>query len=158
MKCVGQLAARLARVVGPAVALLASACFVEIIETGTSGEGTDSTAGTGETGDTDDPEVACGDGTRDEGELCDGDNLGGATCQSLGFTEGTLACADDCSFDVSGCGPQSACGDGTADADEQCDGEDFAGRDCESFGFEGGALACTSECTVDTSGCTDEPG
>jgi hypothetical protein len=46
----------------------------------------------------------CGNGIIESGEVCDGGNLGGETCQSQGFTGGTLACAANCqSFDVSGC-------------------------------------------------------
>ena len=38
------------------------------------------------------------------GELCDGTNLFGRDCHTLGFGgSGTLACCPDCSFDTSGC-------------------------------------------------------
>ncbi len=37
------------------------------------------------------------------GEQCDGPALGGATCESLGFDGGALACTPDCAFDTSGC-------------------------------------------------------
>ncbi|MCA9720281.1 MAG: hypothetical protein KC468_36805, partial [Myxococcales bacterium] len=37
-------------------------------------------------------------------EVCDGDALAGASCDSLGLGGGALACAGDCaSYDVSGC-------------------------------------------------------
>jgi hypothetical protein len=36
-------------------------------------------------------------------ESCDGTDLGGATCTSLGFSGGTLRCNVGCGFDVSGC-------------------------------------------------------
>lgn len=45
----------------------------------------------------------CNDGKLDTGEACDGINLNGKTCVDAGFTEGTLACATDCTFDTSGC-------------------------------------------------------
>jgi hypothetical protein len=46
----------------------------------------------------------CGDGTIQAGEDCEGGNLGGASCASLGFSDGgTLACTADCRFDTSGC-------------------------------------------------------
>jgi len=58
----------------------------------------------------------CGDGLIVGGEQCDGLNLGGASCQTLGFTGGALACSNDCqSFDVSGC--DDAC---TPDAQRPC--------------------------------------
>jgi len=45
----------------------------------------------------------CGDGTIEAGEDCDGTSLNDATCASLGFTGGVLACAPGCSFDTTGC-------------------------------------------------------
>jgi len=45
----------------------------------------------------------CGNGIIETGEDCDGGNLGGATCQSLGFTGGTLSCNASCQFDTSAC-------------------------------------------------------
>jgi hypothetical protein len=47
----------------------------------------------------------CGDGIVDAAEECDGANLGGATCASLGRSGAGLACAGDCRFDLAGCGP-----------------------------------------------------
>jgi hypothetical protein len=38
----------------------------------------------------------CGNGVIDPPEVCDGSGLGGATCVSLGFEGGELACAPDC--------------------------------------------------------------
>jgi hypothetical protein len=49
--------------------------------------------------------VVCGDDVIAGDEVCDGTNLGDATCASLGFAPGTLACATTCtSFDATGCG------------------------------------------------------
>ena len=47
--------------------------------------------------------MACGDGTRAGAEACDGADLGGATCQSLGFGGGALACSQTCTLDASMC-------------------------------------------------------
>lgn len=49
--------------------------------------------------------ASCGDGVRNQAsEVCDGLDVGGATCQSVGFVGGTLACASDCqALDASGC-------------------------------------------------------
>src|SRR5206468_2200964 len=55
----------------------------------------------------------CGDGAVSQGEQCDGDALGGATCASLSFASGTLTCTQ-CHFDTSRC---SLCGDVGCDAD-----------------------------------------
>jgi len=48
---------------------------------------------------------ACGDGVRGAGEQCDGADLGGASCATMGFASGTAACTADCALDVSGCSP-----------------------------------------------------
>lgn len=46
----------------------------------------------------------CGDGAIDvPGEQCDGNDLGGATCTSLGFAGGILACDGSCTFDTASC-------------------------------------------------------
>jgi len=48
----------------------------------------------------------CGNGIVDPGEACDGADLGGATCVSLGFAGGgTLACTGACAYDTTGCIP-----------------------------------------------------
>ena len=47
---------------------------------------------------------ACGDGSIDvPGEQCDGSDLGGASCASLGFAGGALACNGSCAFDTATC-------------------------------------------------------
>ncbi len=45
----------------------------------------------------------CGDGIIAGGEQCDGANLGGASCSSLGFSSGTLSCTSACTFNTSQC-------------------------------------------------------
>lgn len=45
----------------------------------------------------------CGNGIIDPGEQCDGANLNNQTCQTLGWTSGTLTCSGICMFDTSGC-------------------------------------------------------
>ena len=51
----------------------------------------------------------CGNGIRDVGEVCDGYELGTATCTSLGFVGGELGCKADCTYDTPTC---SMCGNG----------------------------------------------
>jgi hypothetical protein len=94
----------------------------------------------------------CGNGTLDVGEFCEGSALGGASCTSVGFDAGTLACAANCGFDTSGC-VRFVCGNGVLEGDEQCDGEISADADCAAEGFAGGAAACRSDCTIDLSDC-----
>jgi hypothetical protein len=45
----------------------------------------------------------CGNGRLDPGEQCDGNNLFGRDCLTLGFTGGELRCAPSCLFDTSRC-------------------------------------------------------
>jgi len=45
----------------------------------------------------------CGNGIKEGTEECDGTDLGGTTCESLGFTGGTLICTASCTLDTSGC-------------------------------------------------------
>lgn len=49
--------------------------------------------------------VVCGDDVLDPEEACDGEALNGASCEAFGFVDGTLECADDCSFSFQGCVP-----------------------------------------------------
>lgn len=45
----------------------------------------------------------CGNNIIEGGEDCEGADLGGATCVSLGYASGSLTCDVSCSFDVSNC-------------------------------------------------------
>jgi cysteine-rich repeat protein len=92
-------------------------------------------------------QAGCGNGRRDPGEVCDGDDLGGAICPR----GGTLHCQPGClSFDTSSC---LNCGDGRRDPGEACDGGDLGGATCQSLGDAGGPLACDHVCRFDRSGC-----
>ena len=51
----------------------------------------------------DEADSLCGNGVKEPGEYCDGEDLGGATCESLGFDGGTLSCQQDCRLDASEC-------------------------------------------------------
>lgn len=52
--------------------------------------------------------AVCGNGVIEGSEQCDGTNLGGATCESLGYGAGTLGCSSQCRYDVAGCPPPPA--------------------------------------------------
>lgn len=118
-----------------------------------SDSGGDTDPGDTDPGDTDEP-ASCGDGQIDAGEACDTSDLDGETCETLGYSGGALACADDClDFDVSGC-VNDTCGNGVIDEGELCDGPELQGQTCQSVGFGGGQLACGPNCLAfDTSGC-----
>lgn len=95
----------------------------------------------------------CGDGRVSFGEVCDGEELGGYTCQTFGFyrPEG-LKCAADCGFDLSECG--GICGDGEANGGELCDGADLRGATCATVGYYYPEnLTCSDSCFLDVSQC-----
>ncbi len=96
--------------------------------------------------------LLCGNNTLDGGEQCDGGQLGGATCQTQGYDQGSLACLTNCTFDTAGCSMFS-CGDGQVTGLEDCDGGNLDGGTCLTEGFVGGALSCTGNCAYDTSNC-----
>jgi hypothetical protein len=97
-------------------------------------------------------DCGCGNGVIDDGEVCDGADLGGATCQATVGAGGTLACTSSCTLDTTGC-TLGGCGDGVIDDGEVCDGADIGGRTCESIGYSAGDIACTADCTFDVAGC-----
>ena len=108
--------------------------------------------------------ATCGDGIIDGEEQCDGADLGGQTCQSFGFTGGTLGCRTSCDVDLSGCF-NPVCGDGTVDGTEECDdGNTVNGDGCsatcrsETTVCGDGTVAGTEECddgnTVNGDGCS----
>lgn len=64
--------------------------------------------------------LSCGDGVRNGPEACDNNDLNGATCQSFGFSSGSLYCSS-CSFDTSSCVNAPTCGNGVVESGEACD-------------------------------------
>lgn len=83
------------------------------------------------------PPEGCGDGTIVFPELCEGKNLGGATCKDVGYEGGVLSCAKDCQLDESKCTKKEQCSDGL---DNDQDGKtDCADMEC--------AAACAGSCT-----------
>ncbi len=45
----------------------------------------------------------CGNNIKEGGEQCDGSDLAGQSCTTLGYTGGTLSCNPDCTFNTSQC-------------------------------------------------------
>ncbi|MFN7133366.1 MAG: FG-GAP repeat domain-containing protein, partial [Myxococcales bacterium] len=97
------------------------------------------------------PPPRCGDGTVNGEDQCEGEQLGGATCQSLGFVAGTLSCASDCRFDTSKC--IRTCGNGKIDFGEECDGPALGTAGCDDWGV----VRCTGGCKLDATGCVATP-
>ncbi|MDY0002596.1 MAG: fibrobacter succinogenes major paralogous domain-containing protein [Polyangia bacterium] len=102
-------------------------------------------------------EEFCGDGIINGPEVCDGTELGGDSCDSLGYHGGgDLACASDClALDLSGC-MGGRCGDGEIDSGEECEEGLLGGLTCELLGHVGGEIVCGSDCMLDLSGCHDD--
>ncbi len=94
----------------------------------------------------------CGNGVLEGTEECDGNNLGGATCEGLGYSGGELACGTDCVLDKDLC-EEGQCGNGLLDSGEECDGLNLGGQTCASLGFVGGTLSCGSGCELNLDEC-----
>ena len=98
--------------------------------------------------------TTCGNGMKDGKDECDGVDLGGASCASLGLGTGTLKCTDRCTFDTSSCSANAVCGNGVREGTEACDGLDLGGQTCATLQLGSGQLQCNLNCTFDTSGCS----
>lgn len=88
----------------------------------------------------------CGNGVRDPSEQCEGLDLAGNSCTTigLGFTGGILSCnVGTCTFDTSLCtgAPTIVCGNGIIEGTEQCDDNNTANGDC-----------CSAICETEISG------
>ena len=93
------------------------------------------------------PDPKCGDAVINPNEDCEGSDLAGATCKSLGFDDGALACgATDCKFVTSLC--TKRCGNAVKDPGEGCDGKLGVGV-CVSFGYQ----SCSATCQLEISHC-----
>ncbi len=116
-----------------------------------------------------DPNAVCGNGIAEVGELCDGGDLRGFTCENLnvGFSGGNLACSNICSFNTTGC--VIACSDNCESGAQECsaDGKkrrvcntqsngclDWSQTDCPSHSPNCQMISGTATCT--SSGCTNQ--
>jgi hypothetical protein len=94
--------------------------------------------------------ATCGNGRRDTGEICDGDELGGNSCFSEGYWDGSLSCTADCELDTTGC--TQTCSDGVVNGPEQCDGVGPS-DDCYALGLDFGEIGC-SDCAWELGQCS----
>lgn len=97
---------------------------------------------------------ACGNGLVDGTDQCDGFDLDGQSCVSLGFDGGQLDCTAGCLYDTSNCsGGTPVCNNGVIEAGEECDGMNLGGATCANFGFTNPAGLGCDGCQLDPSGC-----
>ncbi|PKN46321.1 MAG: hypothetical protein CVU59_06445, partial [Deltaproteobacteria bacterium HGW-Deltaproteobacteria-17] len=88
------------------------------------------------------------------GEECEGTDLNGNTCVSLGYSGGVLSCNANCTFDNSGC--NSTCGNGVIDAEETCDDGNRADDDgCSHLCDEEAGYECTGTPSTCETACGD---
>jgi hypothetical protein len=89
------------------------------------------------------------------GERCEGTDLEGETCETLGWYGGTLLCGNDCNYDETGCAAVGRCGDGEIQTEngEECDGTGPGGISCVLIGYHAGLRVCTDACRIDDSDC-----
>lgn len=50
----------------------------------------------------------CGNSVIDDGEECDGNSVGSHTCETHGFTSGTIRCSSNCTIDTTICSTESS--------------------------------------------------
>ena len=92
---------------------------------------------------------ACSDGViQPDFEDCDGADLGGADCVSLGHSGGTLACGYFCRYEVTGC---ERCGDDVLSPEhgEVCERDVY----CADLGLGNGIARCRDCAGLDVSSC-----
>lgn len=104
----------------------------------------------------------CGDGKRNGPEACEGGDLGGATCQSLGFSGGTLTCSASCTHNTAGC-QQIVCGNGQCQQGEDscncpgdCPDDPNSCSPCQCGG-DGGNCYCDDSCLIFLDCCGNGP-
>jgi hypothetical protein len=97
-------------------------------------------------------DCGCGNGVKNPGEDCDGQDFGDSSCMSETQHGGHLACNADCTFDETHC-TLASCGNGIVEDGEFCDGSDLAGGTCASVGYTTGQIACNVDCAYDVSAC-----
>ncbi|PKN45490.1 MAG: hypothetical protein CVU59_08895, partial [Deltaproteobacteria bacterium HGW-Deltaproteobacteria-17] len=102
----------------------------------------------------------CGDNLVQEtfSEVCDGTDLGLASCLTLGYHGGELACSPDCgALVLTDCIAEGRCGDGLVQTGygESCDGTNFGSSTCQNSGYWKGHLSvCDTACGIDFSTCS----
>ncbi len=112
-------------------------------------------------------EPVCGDNRVVGEETCDGTDLRGESCVSIGQAAGDLGCDAQCEWDITDCTGTAVCGDGVQEGDEQCDDGNQDSCDgcsdaCMVEACGNGRMECDETCDDgdgdNTDGCPDGPG
>lgn len=98
----------------------------------TSSSTSDSSSSTSDSTTDQPPPAICGDGMAEGNEWCDGADMNGTTCKTLGYDGGSVSCLDSCLPDDTKC---YVCGDGLCEP-----GED--------------SCSCKSDCPDDPKTCS----
>jgi hypothetical protein len=105
------------------------------------------------------PAPVCGNGKRESGEQCDGDDWLWRACveHSSENTGGQLHCNQaTCMLDFTQCSrcDGARCGDGIIDpTHEQCDGANIGSHSCADVNRVFGTVSCVDNCNLDYSKC-----
>jgi len=101
----------------------------------------------------------CGDGQLEGPEECDGSNLDGQDCASVGEGSGTLACTSQCHFDVSGCQTTTNNNNGTNNGTNTDNGTNTNTDNGTNTNTDNGASTDNGSTTTDNgSGTTSNDG
>jgi hypothetical protein len=105
----------------------------------------------------------CGDNKRNGAEDCDGGDLGGQTCLSLGYDGGSLGCNVGCTYNTGTC-ESFSCGDGQCQAGEDscvcpedCPEDPNTCSQCECGGQGGPNCYCDIFCVLNFDCCFGGP-
>lgn len=98
------------------------------------------------------PQEYCGDRVVNNGEDCDGKNVGDKACADFGFISGELRCDSKCNFDYGWC---NMCGDGKVDPSfgEECDGSSIKCSIAMKDSIYSGLATCDMNCKLNTNSC-----
>ncbi len=110
--------------------------------------------------------AVCGNNVKEGNEECDGyANLGGTTCQTLGYDSGTLYCTNDCKLDLRYCAHSQDSNTGTGNAQSQGNGQTSGNGNGQSGQGQQGQGATNGQsqdyqqgCFVETNYCVDKYG
>ncbi len=133
---------------GLSVLFLKTACFVDFGGTGHEDGGQDRMPPPNQDAGTDAaPSPVCGNGVAEGDEVCDGEDLRGLSCETLGLGAGSLLCFADCrNVDTSDCEEQPTCGNGVLDPGEECDDGDHDNTDDCPDDFVTGGTCQSATC------------